>query len=229
MGSYSRIGALLILATAMAGCGGGGSDDETVAGAPPPEDPPPSNPPPSDPPPNGKPTISGDPATAITVDLGYGFLPSAQDPDGDALSFSIANKPGWASFDTQTGEISGRPNVGDVGQYRDIRVSVSDGTDSATLAFDLEVAGSATGAISLQWLPPSENTDGSALLDLAGINIYFGQQEGLYPNKIELNGAGVTSYVLNNLTAGDYYFVSTAVNSQGVESPFSNMIVRAAN
>jgi hypothetical protein len=37
------------------------------------------------------------------------FTPTAADPDGRALTFSIANKPAWASFSTTNGRLSGTP------------------------------------------------------------------------------------------------------------------------
>jgi len=48
--------------------------------------------------------ISGTPATSVTVWPGRTpFTPTASDPDGQALTFSITNKPSWASFSTSTG------------------------------------------------------------------------------------------------------------------------------
>lgn len=47
---------------------------------------------------NRAPTIRGSPATSIAVGSAYAFSPSASDADGDALTFSIANKPAWATF-----------------------------------------------------------------------------------------------------------------------------------
>ena len=48
--------------------------------------------------PNRPPVISGSPATSVTVGQAYSFTPTASDPDGQALSFSIANRPSWATF-----------------------------------------------------------------------------------------------------------------------------------
>ncbi|MGO3785800.1 MAG: tandem-95 repeat protein [Pseudoalteromonas prydzensis] len=89
---------------------------------------------------NDAPTISGTPNTTVSEDSMYQFIPSARDIDGDSLSFSIINKPSWASFDTSTGELAGTPQNEDVGSYAAITISVNDGTDSASLTpFTLEV------------------------------------------------------------------------------------------
>jgi hypothetical protein len=49
---------------------------------------------------NRPPTISGTPATSVVVGASYTFTPTASDPDGQALTFSIRNRPAWAVFDT---------------------------------------------------------------------------------------------------------------------------------
>ncbi|MGB5440741.1 MAG: LamG-like jellyroll fold domain-containing protein, partial [Gammaproteobacteria bacterium] len=70
----------------------------------------------------------------------YSFQPGASDADGDQLTFSISKKPAWASFNTGNGRLSGTPADNHVGTTSNIVISVSDGTDSASLpAFSLAV------------------------------------------------------------------------------------------
>src|SRR5262249_17331443 len=70
----------------------------------------------------------------------YSFTPTASDPDGDALTFAIANKPDWASFDTSTGQLSGTPVAASAGTFANIQISVSDGQATASLAtFSIDV------------------------------------------------------------------------------------------
>jgi Ca2+-binding RTX toxin-like protein len=89
---------------------------------------------------NSTPTISGVPAVSVDEDSAYSFTPSASDIDGDNLTFSITNKPSWASFDSQTGQLTGTPTNADVGTTAGIIISVSDGVASVDLnAFDLTV------------------------------------------------------------------------------------------
>ena len=90
---------------------------------------------------NNAPQISGSPQTSVEVGTAYSFAPSATDADGDALTFSVANRPSWASFDSTSGRLSGTPTLGDVGTTSGIAISVSDGNDSASLAaFSITVA-----------------------------------------------------------------------------------------
>ena len=91
---------------------------------------------------NDAPTIGGTPATTIEEDTAYSFTPTASDDDGDTLTFSIVNKPSWASFNTTTGALSGTPVNADVGTTTGIIISVTDGivaTPISLSSFAIEV------------------------------------------------------------------------------------------
>ncbi|MEI5637740.1 MULTISPECIES: Ig-like domain-containing protein [unclassified Pseudoalteromonas] len=90
---------------------------------------------------NVAPVLSGSPDTSVDEDSVYDFTPTLTDPDSDDThTYSIVNKPDWAEFDTQTGQLTGTPEDSDVGTTSDIEISVTDGTDSDTLAaFSIEV------------------------------------------------------------------------------------------
>jgi hypothetical protein len=87
----------------------------------------------------------------------------------------------------------------------------------------------ALGMVTLSWQPPTENADGTPLLDLAGYTIYFGTMSQSYDNEIQLDNPGLTTYVVENLVPDTYYFAATAVNSSGIESTFSGEIAIAVN
>src|SRR5450432_883048 len=120
----------------------GGAPDPGVT--PPPAAPPVgSTPPPVTPPVGGTPpppapplppSIGGTPSGAVVANMPYSFTPSAADPYGDALTFSIQNAPSWATFSSGSGELFGTPTAADVGTFSGISVSVSDGARSASLA-----------------------------------------------------------------------------------------------
>ncbi|WP_335903570.1 Ig-like domain-containing protein [Shewanella algae] len=89
---------------------------------------------------NKAPSISGTPAGSVDQDSYYSFIPTATDPDQDPLTFSISNKPAWASFNTASGELSGTPLREHVGVSNNIIIRVSDGVLSTDLApFSVEV------------------------------------------------------------------------------------------
>ena len=155
--------------------------------------------------------------------VAYSFQPSASDANGDALTFSITNKPSWATFNPATGMLSGTPAPQDVGQDSNIVISVSDGKVSVSLAaFTISVVATATGAATLTWTPPTTYTDGS-VLTVAGYHIYWGTTLNSYANSKTLTGPGFTSAVIDQLTPATYYFVITAFDSSGMESAYSNV------
>ena len=173
---------------------------------------------------NRAPVISGTPATQVMNGTAYSFQPTASDADGDPLTFSIGNAPRWASFSTSTGRLQGTATAADVGTYNNIVISVSDGKTTASLpAFAVTVLAVATGSATLSWTPPTTNTDGSPLTNLAGYRVYWGPAAGNYPSSVQLNNPGLTAYVVGNLAPGTYYFAVKAVNTAGTESPFSNV------
>ncbi|MGQ0384109.1 MAG: putative Ig domain-containing protein [Gammaproteobacteria bacterium] len=174
---------------------------------------------------NRPPVISGTPATTIVEGQAYSFTPTASDPDGDTLTFSIVNKPAWATFATSNGRISGTPGTGSVGTYSNIQIQVSDGTVQASLpAFSITVQQAATGAATLSWTAPTTRTDGSPLTNLAGYRVRYGNSAGNYPNTINVTNPGLTSFVVNNLASGTWYFVLAAYDSAGLESSNTNPV-----
>jgi hypothetical protein len=172
---------------------------------------------------NVAPTITGTPSTTGQVGFAYLFRPSAKDADGDPLRFSISNAPRWASFDTATGQLSGTPTAGDVGSYSNIVISVSDGLLTTSLApFSIAVQQVSSGTATLSWQPPTARTDGTALTNLAGYRIHYGNSPSSFTQRITITNPGITSYVVENLPAGTWYFAATAYDTAGMESDYSN-------
>lgn len=175
---------------------------------------------------NTAPKISGTPSTALNANSVYSFQPTASDANGDALTFSIANKPSWATFSSTTGKLSGTPDAGSVGTYSNIVVSVSDGKVSASLpAFSIAVNQLSFGAVTLSWTPPTQNTDGTSLANLAGYRVVYGTSASTLNQMVQVN-AGVSSMVIENLAPATYYFAVRAYTTSGVESSNSNVATK---
>ena len=173
---------------------------------------------------NPPPTISGTPATSANAGTAYSFTPTAADPNGNPLTFSIQNPPSWASFNTQSGNLSGTPGSGDAGTYSNIIISVSDGTSTASLAaFSIIVTQVANGSATVTWTAPTQNTDGSALTNLAGFNIYYGTSASNLNQSVQIANPGLTTYALGNLAPGAWYFAVNAYTTAGAESALSSI------
>lgn len=172
---------------------------------------------------NSPPVISGNPPASVAIGQNYAFTPSASDPDGDPITFSIQGKPGWASFDAGTGRLAGTPVAGDEGPYDGISIAASDGTASDSLDFGIDVTQTGDGSVTLSWQAPTMNTDGTPLTDLAGYKIYYGTAPGDYTEEILIDNPGLTTYVVENLSPTTWYFVATSFNTGDVESDFSGV------
>jgi len=169
-------------------------------------------------------TLSGTPAASIAVGSAYSFRPTATESSG-TVSFSITGAPGWATFDTATGALSGTPTTADEGTTGPITIMASDAGSMASIGpFTIDVTSPATvGAATLSWAAPTENTNGTPLTDLAGYTIYYGSQMGALTQSIQVPSAA-TSYVIGNLAAGTYYFEIIAYSSEGIQSAPSNVV-----
>ena len=174
------------------------------------------------------PSISGTPATSVTAGSAYSFTPTTQNPNGGTLTYSVQNKPAWASFNTNTGLLSGTPLAVNVGSYSGIVISVSDGTSSAALpAFAITVnaaaGGTTTGSATISWTAPTQNVDGTPLTDLAGYRIYYGTSAASLSNSVTIASSTATSYTIGNLSSATWYFAVSSYASTGQESALSNI------
>ncbi len=61
------------------------------------------------------------------------------DADGDTLTYSVAGNPSWLTFDADTRTFAGTPPEGSQGTVS-VTVTASDGTNTVTDTFDIEIA-----------------------------------------------------------------------------------------
>jgi Putative Ig domain/Fibronectin type III domain len=183
----------------------------------------------------------GSPPTSVDVNRYYGFQSWASDTDGRSVTYAIKNKPSWATFDTTYGHLYGIPPTSAAGTYSNIVISASDGVSQASLApFTIVVVGSggsssgsgssggtsgggsssSPGSATLSWQPPTANTNGSSITNLAGYTIYYGTNSNSYTS-VKVANPGLTSYTISNLAAGTYGFAVVAYNSAGEASQYS--------
>lgn len=80
-------------------------------------------------------------------------------------------------------------------------------------------------SVTISWMPPQTNADGSSLTDLAGYHIHYGTQAGALTSEINIPTAGLADYVIDGLKANStYYFAISSYNTEGVESADSAVI-----
>lgn len=114
----------LIFLLSITGCGGAG-DDTSTSEIPIVQ--------------NSAPVILGAPGEA-TVAQFYSFTPVASDENqDDTLTFSSTNLPNWLTLNNTTGQLTGTPQLTDVGIHNNIQLTVSDGKLTASLSFAITV------------------------------------------------------------------------------------------
>ena len=87
------------------------------------------------------------------------------------------------------------------------------------------VSVSVNGSMSLSWVAPSENVDGSRLTDLAGYRVYYGDSSRDYADMTDISSPSSTATTLI-LPSGDYYVAMTALDQEGNESSYSNEVLK---
>jgi hypothetical protein len=170
---------------------------------------------------------SGGPPFAAVVGQPYMFQLTTRDPSGARIALASQNKPDWLTFDRVNGLLFGTPGPEDVGAYPNFRLGATNGYSSVWVPFRITVQPSSqtpTGSATLSWLPPTQNTDGSVLTDLAGYRIYFGLTPDSLDQSVQITNAGISAYVIDGLAPGTWYFAVSAYDASGAESTLSPVI-----
>jgi len=81
----------------------------------------------------------------------------------------------------------------------------------------------ANGTATLNWVPPTGNTDGTPVTPLVGYHVFFGTSASALTQSIAVSGGTTTSYEITGLTAGTWYFAVAADATDGTESAQSNL------
>jgi len=83
-----------------------------------------------------------------------------------------------------------------------------------------------TGSTSLTWTAPVTRADGTplSLADIGGFYIYYGESEGSYPNRVDLDDGTTQTVTLNDIPVGTYYMVMTTYDVDGRESSYSSVV-----
>jgi len=80
----------------------------------------------------------------------------------------------------------------------------------------------------LTWIPPTQNTDGTTLTNLAGYRLYYGTASSALTETVQIANPALSTYVVDGLSPGPWYFGLRAYTSQGAESALSNIVTKTA-
>ena len=146
---------------------------------------------------------------------------------GGILNWVVSDDASWLTVSPASGSGSSTltasvNTAGLTAQTYNGTITVSAaGITSKTVAVTLTVNAPATSSITLTWNANTEN-------DLAGYKIYRATTSGGYGAPIATLPGNVTTYIASGLQLGTtYYFVITAYDSAGNESPHSNEVNRS--
>lgn len=87
-------------------------------------------------------------------------------------------------------------------------------------------AGQSSGSLSVSWLLPALNEDGTAIGVITGQTLYYDTVSRMgtgvaYANSIPVGDGSSTSRTLTGLSSGTTYYFATTVSVGGVESNYS--------
>ena len=118
-----------------------------------------------------------------------------------------------ATTNSQTPGISGQGNSGRAG----LIVRPPSATPAPAASTPTVIDTSAQ----LSWVPPTQNSDGSPLKDIAGYHIHMGASASTLTTVVDVPNATATTYTVNSLTAGTWYFGISAYTTTGVDGEIS--------
>jgi hypothetical protein len=168
------------------------------------------------------PAISGTPAKTVVVGANYSFQPTVTGAGDATLSFAISNAPAWAKFDPATGTLSGTPAAADVGTSAQILITVSGALGSAALApFSIVVTSGSSAVATVTWTTPAPDAADDAL---AGYRVYYGTSVAGMTHVVTIDDPTTTSYVIDNLGPGTWYFAIASYDSDQTQSALSPTI-----
>ena len=168
---------------------------------------------------------------------------------GVALAGCGSNESGSSTAATSTTSTSTTgstpPTAADSGTSTSGSSTMSGSTTSGSTTSGSTTAGSTTTAgaagstapttlvagtsLTLGWVAPTQNSNGTPITELAGYKIHYGTTSQDYTKVVAVSNPSISRYVLDSLASGTYFFAIAAYNSKGIESTLSGEISATLN
>jgi hypothetical protein len=124
-----------------------------------------------------------------------------------ATASSTGNQPAWTGIKST----SGTQNLSGI---------------KLTADYKLDCTGPAgTGSVTVTWVPPTQNTDGSPLSNLAGYRIQWGASASTLGNQTDVANPAATSASVDKIPGGTWLFGVKAYSKDSIESVWSSPLM----
>ncbi|MEQ8860134.1 MAG: hypothetical protein RIC56_15940 [Pseudomonadales bacterium] len=143
---------------------------------------------------------------------------------GTTLTWTSENSTTCSASGDWTGAkgAAGTESVGPLQARATYTLTCANGSENAVAMLTVDVRSPVT----IEWLPPTANVDGSNLEDLAGFRIYQGSESRNYDDFLQITDPGATRHDVL-LRSGRHFISMTAFDTAGNQSIFSNEVVRS--
>lgn len=156
---------------------------------------------------------------AVLGSLGVALAGCGSDESGSSAAATSTTSTSTTGSAPQTAADSGSSGSSNTSGSTTSGSTTSGSTGSTTPT--TPVAGT---SVTLGWVAPTQNSNGSAITDLAGYKIHYGTASQDYTKVVAVSNPSLSRYVLDSLESGTYFFAITAYNSKGIESTLSGEI-----
>jgi hypothetical protein len=162
---------------------------------------------------------------AVVASLAVTMVGCGDDESGSSGAVAPTNSTGTTTPPPQTSADTGGSSAPSTGSG-----SGSTGSTTPTTPPSTPPTTPVTGtAVSLAWVAPTQNSNGTPISDLAGYKIHYGTASANYTKVVAVSNPSLSRYVLDSLESGTYFFAITAYNSKGIESTLSGEISATLN
>ena len=214
-----RFALVLVIAVIASGCDRGivgGSTSGPIVRDPPTPIPPPGG---GDPPPPTGPVPAPQVSLAVRDDV-------VNQGGSTVLSWSSNDASGCQASGGWGGSrpVQGSASVGPISQQTTYTLSCNGTGGTGMVMLSVRV----NGTVTLSWQSPAARVDGTPIDELGGFRIFYGSRSRDYREMVEVRNEDATQRSFQ-LASGSYYFAMTAFDGDGLESGYSNEVIRRVN
>ena len=165
---------------------------------------------------------------AVLGSLGVALAGCGSDESGSSTAATSTTSTSTTGSNPQTAADSGSSTSGSSTSGSTTSGSTGSTTTGSTGSTTPTTPVAST-SVTLGWVAPTQNSNGTPITDLAGYKIHYGTASENYTKVVAVSNPSLSRYVMDSLESGTYFFAITAYNSKGIESTLSGEISATLN